>query len=231
MLVRINIPTKLIDVIMSCVSTVSTSILFNGEALDPILPSRGIRQGDPLSPYLFIICMDFLGQLIEEKCNMKTWQPVKASQSGPEFSHLLFADNLIFFANANWVNCFAIRDVLDEFCELSGQLVSEAKSRVYFSPNVDRDTRESLCDMLGFASTPFLGKYLGFPLKHPSSSSQEYNFILDRVKQKLSGWKANMLSLAGRTFLIQASLAAIPAYVMQCTYFPGKILDGLDRVN
>ena len=79
MLARINLPTKLIDVIMSCVSTISTSILFNGEALDLILPSRGIRQGDPLSPYLFIICMDFLGQLIEEKCNMKTWQLVKAS--------------------------------------------------------------------------------------------------------------------------------------------------------
>ena len=60
-LTRINLPTKLIDVIMSCVLMVSTSILFNGEALDPILPSRGIRQVDPLSRYLFIICMDFLG--------------------------------------------------------------------------------------------------------------------------------------------------------------------------
>ena len=109
--------------------------------------------------------------------------------------------------------------------------MSEAKSMVYFSPNVDRDTGESLCDILGFASTPFLGKYLGFPLKHPGSSSQEYNFILDRVKQKLSGWKANMLSLVGRNVLIQASLAAVPSYVMQCNLLPGRILDGLDRVN
>ena len=109
--------------------------------------------------------------------------------------------------------------------------MSEAKSMVYFSPNVDRDTGESLCDILGFASTPFLGKYLGFPLKHPGSSSQEYNFVLDRVKQKLSGWKANMLSLVGRNVLIQASLAAVPSYVMRCNLFPGRILDGLDRVN
>ena len=86
---------------------------------------------------------------------MKMWQPVKASQSGPAFSHLLFADDLIFFAKADWVICSAIRDVLDEFCEVSGQTVSEAKSRVYFSPNVDRDTGESLCDILGFASTLF----------------------------------------------------------------------------
>ena len=78
MLIRANLPADLIDVIMSCISTVSTSILFNGEAMDPLYPSRGIRQGDPLSPYLFILCMEFLGQLNEEKCNAKLWQPVKA---------------------------------------------------------------------------------------------------------------------------------------------------------
>ena len=64
MLIRFNFPLDIIDIIMSCISTVSTSILFNGEALDPIYPSRGIRQGDLLSSYLFILCMELLGQLI-----------------------------------------------------------------------------------------------------------------------------------------------------------------------
>ena len=58
----------LVEIIMSCISIVSTSILFNGGMMEPINPSRGIRQGDPLSPYIFILCMEFLGQLIEGKC-------------------------------------------------------------------------------------------------------------------------------------------------------------------
>lgn len=140
----------LIDLIMSCVSLVSTSILFNGVPLEPIFSSRGIRKGDPLSLYLFI---DFLGQLIEEKCSNKLWNPIKASQSGLAFSHLMFADDLVLFARVDHHNCSTIRDVLDEFYEISGQAISDAKSRVYFSQNMDRDTRESLCGILGFAST------------------------------------------------------------------------------
>ena len=104
---------------MSCISTVSTSILFNGGMLELINPSRGIIQGDPLSPYIFILCMEFLGQLIEGKYSEKLWNPVKASRSGPSFSHLFFANDLLLFAKANQANCIAIREVLDTFCEKS----------------------------------------------------------------------------------------------------------------
>lgn len=228
---HINLPTDISDLIMSCISSVSTTILFNGGTMDPIIPSRGIRQGDPLSPYIFILCMDWLGQLIEGKCAEKLWLPVKSSKSGPSFSHLFFADDLVLFAKANQTNCSTIRDVLDEFCEKSGQSVSEAKSRVFFSPNVDRDTRESLCDILGFQSTRSLGKYLGIPIRHPGSSSHDFDFILDRMKHKLAGWKANLLSMAGRAVLIQSSLSTIPAYVMQCAHLPERILSGIDRAN
>ena len=79
MMIRANFPEDLVELIMSCVSTILTKIMVNGEALEPIYLSRGIRQGDPLSLYLFILCMEFLGQLIQEKCHAKLWQPVKVS--------------------------------------------------------------------------------------------------------------------------------------------------------
>ena len=175
--------------------------------------------------------MEFLGHLIEGKCAAKVWNPVKTSRNGPSFSHLFFADDLVLFAEANTENCLAIRDVLQEFCSKSGQKVSEAKSRVFFSPNVDSDQRELLSSTLDFSSTTNLGKYLGFPLKHSRASRHDFDYVLDRVKKKLAGWKANLLSMAGRMVLIHASSSTIPNYVMQQVSLPGKILKGIDRVN
>ena len=97
---------------------------------------------------------------------------------GSDISHLFFADDLVLFARADFINCSAIKDVLDDFCSISGQTISEAKSRVFFSPNVDRDTQESLCDILGFASTPNLGKYLEIPIKHSGTFFYPFTFPL-----------------------------------------------------
>jgi len=213
------------------VSSASTSILFNGGILDPFLPSRGIRQGDPLSLYLFILCMEVLGRIIEDKCTKGTWKPIKASVGGPAFSHLFFADDLLLFAKANPSNCRCVKEVIEEFCKRSGQKINPLKSKVYFSPNVDRDRRAELCDILGFHSTPNLGSYLGFPIRHAGSSNQDLNFVLDRVKQRLASWKASLLSLAGRKVLIQAATSAILSYIMQSYLLPARILDNLDRMN
>ena len=109
--------------------------------------------------------------------------------------------------------------------------MSEAKSRVFFSPNVELDQRDILSSILGFYSTPNLGKYLGFPLKHSGDRKHDFDFVLDRVKKKLARWKANLLSMAGRVVLIHASSSTIPNYVMQYAPLPSKILKGIDRVN
>ena len=119
MLLKFNFPIKLTDLIMSYVSSVLTSLLINGSCLDSFCPSRGIRQGDPLPPYLFILCMEYLGHLIEEKCAAKVWNPMKASRNGPSFSHLFFADDLVLFAEADTENCLAINEDLQEFCAKS----------------------------------------------------------------------------------------------------------------
>ena len=96
---------------------------------------------------------------------------------------------------------------------------------------MDPDQRDSLSNILGFRSTSNLGNYLGFPLKHPGVRSHDFGFVLDRVKRKLAGWKANFLSMASQLVLIHASSSTVPNYAMQYVDLPSKILNGIDRVN
>lgn len=124
-----------------------------------------------------------------------------------------------------------MKDTLDTFCELSGQKVSLAKSKVYFSPNIGHEQRDEMCEVLGMRSTPNLGNYLGFPLKLPGASSQDFDFVIDRVQAKLQGWKASFLSMAGRVLLTQSVTSAILAYVMQGCVLPSRVLNCLDRLN
>ena len=123
-------PEELIKLIMSCVSTASISILLNGGKLTPFMPTRGLRQGDPLSPYLFILCMEYLDN---ESCRRDEWTPLKASKHNLGISHLFFADDLMLFAKANKARADSIHKVLSKFCKEFGQLISAEKSYIYFS--------------------------------------------------------------------------------------------------
>ena len=223
-------PSHLISLIMSYVTTSSISVLDNGGALEPFLPSKGIRQTDPLSPYLFILCKEVLGVLITKKCDAKLWDLISASKGGLAFSHLFFANDLILFVKADRKNCVAIRDALDSLCSLSGQKVSNAKSRAFFSPNVSAESRAELCEILGFRSTPSLGKYLGFPIKH-SSMHQDFGFIIEQVQKRLTRWKSNLLSFAGRLVLTQSVITTMPNYPMQCVALPTKVFSNVDKLS
>ena len=210
-----HFPPKIIKIIMSCITSVSTSILVNGGVLERFEPSRGIRQGDPLSPYIFILCMEYLGHLIEQKCVNGDWVPLKAFKDNLGFSHLLFADDIILFSKVEARGCEAISDVLDKFCRESGQKISLDKSRIYFSPNVRNELKEEISERLGIRETNNIGKYVGFPLKHRGVPRNPYNFIVERVMNKLAGWKSKYLSFAWWVVLIKSIMLAIPNHVMQ----------------
>ena len=127
--------------------------------------------------------------------------------------------------------CGAISEVLSKFCLESGQKVSLDKSRIYFSPNVKEEERAEACDLLGIQETRNIGKYLGFPLRHKGANIRQYNFVVDKVMHKLSGWKAKILSFVGRAVLIKSVMSAIPNHIMQGVALPSHICNKLDKVN
>lgn len=110
-----NLPTPMISLILSCVTTTSISVLINGSKTQFFTPTRGIRQGDPLSPYLFIMCMEMLSRSISCSVDYLQWKPIRLSKNGPDISHLFFADDIILFSKITMKSYHDIIDVLNNF--------------------------------------------------------------------------------------------------------------------
>lgn len=115
---------------------------------------------------------------------------MKASKNGPTFSHIFYADDLMLFAKANSKNCDAILGVLNNFCNMAGQKANLNKSQVYFSPNVTGRKKRTICKKLGMVATQNLGRYLGFPLLHQGRNGDAFNFVIERIQDKLADWKS-----------------------------------------
>ncbi|KAG8368848.1 hypothetical protein BUALT_Bualt15G0089400 [Buddleja alternifolia] len=169
-----HFPEKLVNLIMSCVESAHLQILWNGEPLEPFAPRCGLHQGDPLSPYLFVLCMERLSYLIEEEVNNKVWDPISFGRNGPCISHMFFADDIILAAKANEKSARSIQKTLDLFCKASGLKVSLAKSTVYFAPRTAPSVRGDMVEILNFQPTSHLGKYLGVNINHSRNSSSNF---------------------------------------------------------
>lgn len=183
------------------------------------------------SPLIFfVLCIERLFQTIEKNVDDGSWNPIQISRGGPRISHLAFADDLIFFAEANVDQAQLIQQNLHHFCQSSGQKVSQDKTRVYFSKNVPRLLKKEISDTMGFNSTEDLGKYLGVPIFHKRAGLNTFNYIIDKVKQRLSTWKSRTLSFAGRVTLAKSVVQVMPTYIMQTTVLPRGTCDEIDKL-
>lgn len=160
-----------------------------------------------------------------------SWIPLKASRGNVGILHLLFADDIILFSKIDTLTCETMVEVLEKLCSESSQKISMEKSRIYFAANVSENVKEEVCEKLGIQETHNIGKYQGFLIIHRGASTRKYNFIAERVMNKLAGWKAKFLSFAGRTVPIKFVMFAIPNHVMQGVALPVHLCDKLDNIN
>ena len=206
------------------------AILLNGQPGSKFVPSRGLRQGDPLSPYLFLLVSEVFSLLLQRGIDGGRISGVQMDRSGPSISHILFADDTLIFLKAETNICRNLMSILDAYCSASGQLVNKSKSSVFFGGNVPESLSCTLAAILGMEKAADPGVYLGVPALWGRSKKGGLAYIKGLLLSKLQGWKQSTLSQAGREVLIKAVAQAIPAYPMNLFKFPKSLCSEMDGV-
>ncbi|XP_029143947.1 uncharacterized protein [Arachis hypogaea] len=206
------------------------SILWNGNRLDSFQPRRGLRQGDPISPYLFVLCMERLACFISKQVDEGIWDGVAISRGVPRVSHLMFADNLLLFCKAKKSQVQNVVHTLELFCKASGMKVNIEKSKTICSRNISNRRKEMLSSVSHIPFTSDLGKYLRVNLNHPRAARSIFSDSLEKIKNRLASWKGRLLNRAGRLCLIKSVASSLPIYQMQVTLFPTSVCQKIDYV-
>ncbi|XP_060965129.1 uncharacterized protein LOC115720309 [Cannabis sativa] len=213
---------------MACISTVTFSFSINHQILGSVKPTWGIRQGDPLSPYLFLLCSEGLSTLIAQNTlNTRTRNQglgLKIARNAPVISHIFFADDSLLFSSASPLAAATIKEVLHDYSLASGQMVNFNKSSLYFSPNTTEDIKSQITSLLSIPIRDSIEKYLGLPQTFGRSKKEAFNYLTDRVWSHLNKWNAQHFSKGGKEVLLKSVVQAIPSYAMACFKMPFSFL-------
>ena len=174
-----------INLMMVCVSFVSYSILLSGEPKGLITPFRGICQGDPLFPFLFLLSTKGLHGLISQAAVLGDIRGYSLCKYSIRLTHLLFADNSLLFCRAIDLECQKVLDILDSYVECSGQQINKSKTTIFFSKSTSNEQRERIKLALGVSKIKQYEKYLGLPSLIGSRKKVRFNYIKEKIWRKL----------------------------------------------
>eukprot|EP00253_Pinus_taeda_P008844 PITA_08844 len=215
---------------MGCITNINFVVLINGAASQFFKSQRGLRQGCPLSPLLFLLAAEGLRRLI-----------LKAKQSGMLtglevavnlfISHLLFVDDILLFLNGNLPEVKVLKDIIDLFLKATGLQINPRKSH-FILEGFTRHEAFAITSILPFETTqmdmPF--KYLGFWLKPSSYRNQDWHWLVAKIEQRISHWSFKWLSRAGRLTLVSSVLQAIPVFWAALTWIPRGIIHKIKQI-
>lgn len=223
MLKTMNFHPIFIGWIQQCITSPSFSININGAAEGYFMGKRGLRQGDPISPYIFVLVMEVLHGIVE-----------KCIDEEPRFKYhwkchrtktvmLSFADDLLLFCNADPLSIQTLKTGIDIFGRLSGLRANPTKSNIFFSKNAISEG-ETLRQIVGFSIGTLPVRYLGVPLITSKLTISDCKPLVEKVDKRLGSWTNKTLSYAGRVQLIKSVLSSLHVYWAGMFILPKAVL-------
>jgi len=158
---------------MTCVASVHFEVMVNGGKSEQFKPSRGLRQGDPLSPYLFILGQEVLSRMIDNTAI----KGIKASINGPAITHVMYADDIILFSKATRRDAARLNACLQKYCNWPGQKLNKNKSGIFFSKFSHSQARRAIKQVLQMKSLKQDAMYLGVPLFLSRAPSKDFKYL------------------------------------------------------
>ncbi|KAM2896759.1 hypothetical protein COP2_006481 [Malus domestica] len=206
--------------IKECITTVSYSVLLNGSATGFIQPKRGLRQGDPMSPFLFLICAEGLSAVLRKREEQGYLHGIRVTPDGMQISHLFFADDAVIFCKATEVEVRGILEVLQCYAAASGQIINREKCSLYFGNQCPRQQRRLIESCTNFVGKETFGRYLGLSADFGASKKAVFEGVREALDGRINGWAEQFLSPAGKEVMIKVVAIALPNYAMSCFKLP-----------
>ena len=193
--------------------------------------SRGIRQGDPLSPFLFLLCTEGLHGLINSAARRGDIKGYSLCKGGPKLTHLLFANDSILFCKASSEECEHLIQILESYEKASGQKINKNKIAIFFSNATSETVKQDIKIAMGLQEITKYEKYLGLPSLVGRRKKESFNYIKEKIWQNLQGWEGKLLSQVGHEVLLKSIIQAIPTFTVICFKLPLNLCNDIEALT
>ena len=208
---------------MTCVTSTQCSLIFNGNPLETFKAKHGVRQGDSMSPLLFVIGMEYLSRILKVAGEAEEFS-LHLRCSKMKLTHLIFADDLMLFSKENMQFIKILTKGVETFSSSSGLKANCNKSAIYLA-GVSDSFRSHAASTLDFAFESLPVKYLGMPLISKRSTTADYDYLVEKLTNRIHSWFARNLSYTARLQLVNSVLISITNYWSQTVILPKRVLN------
>lgn len=192
--------------------------------------AKGVRQGDPLAPFLFILAAEGFNQAYKAALDKELISGVQVGRDKVVVSHIQYADDMILFAKWSMKNLRNIGNLVKCFSMASGLKVNMNKSHV-FGLGTSHGEADNIAKKLGCKVRSFPFKYLGLPIGVDMSKSANWVEVIQKCEKKLLSWKAKSLSYGGLMTLIKSVLGSLPLYYLSLFRTSNCVITRLEKVR